>query len=70
MGEQVMGRREREFLNGFEQAAILTKRILATPPSYTTAEEYVADVVDLHADSEDLVSRGLVVGCLSALGKG
>jgi hypothetical protein len=65
-----MGRREKEFLSGFERAAILTKRIIESPPSYTTAEEYVEDVMDLHADSEDLVSRGLVVGCLSALGKG
>lgn len=65
-----MGRREKEFLSGFERAAILTRGILDSPPSYTTAEEYVEDVVDLHADSEDLVSRGLVVGCLSALGKG
>jgi hypothetical protein len=65
-----MGRKEKEFLSGFERAAILTKRILASPPTYTSAEEYVEDVVDLHANSEDLISRGLVVGCLSALGKG
>jgi hypothetical protein len=65
-----MGRKEKEFLSGFERAAILTQRILASPPTYTSPEEYVEDVVDLHANSEDLLSRGLVVGCLSALGKG
>jgi len=65
-----MGRREKDFLIGFERAAILTRRVLASPPTYMTAQAYVEDVVDLHADSEDLVSRGLVVGCLAALGKG
>jgi hypothetical protein len=28
------------------------------------------DVAELHADSDDLVRRGLAVGCLSAVGKG
>ena len=65
-----MGRRERAFLTGFERAAVLTQRILANPPSHTSPEEYMRDVAHLHADSDDLVSRGLAVGCLSAVGQG
>ena len=65
-----MGRKEKDFLIGFERAAILTKRVLDSPPTYMTPQAYVEDVVDLHADSEDLVSRGLVVGCLAAFGRG
>jgi hypothetical protein len=65
-----MGRREKAFLTGFERAAVLTQRILANPPSHTSAEEYMRDVAHLHADSDDMVSRGLAVGCLSAVGKG
>jgi hypothetical protein len=65
-----MGRRERAFLNGFERAAVLTRQILANPPSHTSAEEYMRDVAHLHGDSDDMTCRGLAVGCLSAVGKG
>lgn len=64
-----MSRGERDFLAGFEKAALLTQEILAAPPAYTSREEYVVSVAHLHADSEDLRSRGLAVGCLSALGR-
>ena len=64
-----MSRREKEFLAGFEKAALLTQRILACPPSYTTAREYLNDVVRLLRGSDDLVERGLVVGCLCAVGE-
>jgi hypothetical protein len=64
-----MGRREREFLDGFERAAILTRTVLDKPPSHTTAKNYVEDVIHLHEHSEDLLSRGFVVGCMSALGR-
>lgn len=64
-----MSRSEKEFLKGFEKAALLILGILACPPSFTSREEYVESVAHLHADSDDLRSRGLAVGCLSALGK-
>ena len=64
-----MSRNEKEFLLGFERAALLTQRILASPLAYTTPDEYMENVAHLHADSDDLVSRGLAVGCLSALGR-
>jgi hypothetical protein len=58
-----------EFLAGFEKAALLTRHVLASPPLHTTGPDYIESVAHLHADSQDLVSRGLAVGCLSALGK-
>ena len=64
-----MSREEKEFLFGFEKAALLAQQILSSPPAYTTAREYLDSVVHLHRDSDDLVSRGLVVGCLCAVGK-
>lgn len=64
-----MSRKETEFLAGFSKAALLTQRVLASPPAYTTSQDYIESVAHLHADSQDLVSRGLAVGCLSALGK-
>ena len=64
-----MSRGEKDFLAGFEKAALLTQQIMAAPPAFTSREEYVASVAHLHADSEDLRSRGLAVGCLSALGR-
>ena len=64
-----MNRDEKEFLIGFEKAALLAQQILNSPPAYTTAREYLESVAHLHRDSDDLVSRGLVVGCLSAVGK-
>jgi hypothetical protein len=64
-----VSRGEKDFLAGFQKAALLTQEILAAPPSFTSREEYVVSVAHLHADSEDLRSRGLAVGCLSALGR-
>jgi hypothetical protein len=64
-----MSRQAREFLRGFQQAALLAQRILASPPTYMSAKEYLEDVADLHAAANDLVRRGLAAGCLSALGK-
>jgi hypothetical protein len=64
-----MSRRERDFLTGFEKAALLTQRVAACPPSYTTARDYLKNVVQLLRGSEDLVERGLVVGCLCAVGE-
>jgi hypothetical protein len=65
-----MERKEREFLSGFERAARLVQQILTCPPAHITGAGYVADVARLHGDAEDLVRRGLAVGCLSALGRG
>lgn len=64
-----MSRNGHEFLAGFQQAAVLTRTVMAQPPSYTSAKEYLEDVAHLHADSDDLTRRGLAVGCLSALGR-
>lgn len=65
-----MERRERDFLTGFERAALLVQQILTFPPAYATREAYVVDVARLHGDADDLVRRGLAVGCLAALGRG
>jgi hypothetical protein len=64
-----VSRKEIDFLAGFSKAALLTQRVLASPPLHTSGQDYIESVAHLHADSEDLVSRGLAVGCLSALGK-
>ena len=64
-----MERREREFLAGFERAARLVQQVLACPPSYASGDRYLEDVARLHGDAEDLVRRGLAVGCLAALGR-
>lgn len=64
-----MNREEQDFLTGFGLAATLTRRVMGQRPSYTTAEKYVEDVADLHADAQDFVRRGVAVGCLSAFGK-
>jgi hypothetical protein len=65
-----MGRQEQAFLAGFGKAAVLAQQVKDHPPSHTTPEEYMRDVAHLHGDSEDLLSRGLAVGCLSAFGQG
>ena len=64
-----MERRAKDFLNGFERAAHLTRRVLETPSSYTRPKDYLKDVADLNADADDLTRRGLAVGCLAALGE-
>jgi hypothetical protein len=62
-------REEQQFLDGFGKAALLARRMLDSPPTYTTPRDYLESVASLHEDSDDLTSRGLAVGCLSALGK-
>lgn len=64
-----MNRDEKDFLTGFSLAATLTRRVMGQSPSYTTAQKYVEDVADLHADAEDFLRRGVAVGCHSAFGK-
>lgn len=64
-----MDRQAREFLTGFQRAAILAQRVLTCPPAYVDGAQYLEDVAHLHAGSDELVQRGLVVGCLSAIGK-
>ena len=64
-----MTRNERDFLMGFGLAATLTRRVMGQSPSYTSAQKYVEDVADLHADAEDMLRRGVAVGCHSAFGK-
>jgi hypothetical protein len=65
-----MDRQIREYLRGFEQAAVLVRRVLSDPPSYKNAESYVEDVAaDLHVRATDPLRRGIAVGCLSALGR-
>jgi hypothetical protein len=64
-----MTRNEKQFLEGFGVAAMLTRCVMGEAPSYTTAEQYVEDVAHLHADSDDFLRRGIAVGCLSAIGK-
>jgi hypothetical protein len=63
-----MSRRERDFLIGFQKAALLTRRVSECPPSYTTARDYMRDVARLLGGSDGLVEQGLVAGCRSAFG--
>jgi hypothetical protein len=67
--EGIVGRNEKEFLAGFAMAALLMQRLQAQPPSFTSRQDYAESVAHLHEASDDLLSRGLAVGCLSALGK-
>jgi hypothetical protein len=62
-------RREREFLVGFERAARLVQQVLTGPSSYASGKGYLEYVARLHGDADDLVRRGLAVGCLTALGR-
>jgi hypothetical protein len=64
-----MGRRETEFLLGFAKAALLTKAVAAAPPAFTTAQDYMKTVAQLHADADEALRRGLAVGCLAAVGE-
>jgi hypothetical protein len=65
-----MDRQAKAFLQGFERAAQLAQRVLTTPPRHTSPAQYMRDVALLHARVDDPTSRGLAVGCLSALEKG
>lgn len=67
--EGPMTRDAREFLQGFERAAMLTRGLLEHPPAITSREAYVQDVADLNRDANDMVRRGLAVGCLVAVGR-
>ncbi len=64
-----MDRQIKEYLAGFERAALLVRRVLSEPPRYQSAPSYLEYVARLHLDAEDLLRRGLAVGCLSALGR-
>jgi len=70
MQEAILERAEREFLAGFERAALLVQQVLTCPQAYASGDRYLADVAQLHGDAEDLTRRGLAVGCLAALGRG
>jgi len=65
-----MSHSARDFLLGFERAAVLTQRMLAHPPDMMSAPDYMGYVADLYASADDPLGRGLAVGCLSALGRG
>jgi hypothetical protein len=64
-----MVRDGREFLDGFQRAALLTQDLIKRPPAHTTREDYMQSVADLNGDAQDLLRRGLAVGCLVAVGK-
>jgi hypothetical protein len=64
-----MSPRDKEFLAGFARAALLTAAVLKSAPSQVTADAYLEAVARLLRDSQDLVGRGVAVGCLAALGK-
>ena len=64
-----MDQRSKEYLAGFQRAALLVQRVLSAPPSYKSAQAYIEDVAHLHDHAVDLVRRGIAVGCLSALGR-
>ena len=64
-----MGRSEKDFLLGFAKAATLTQRVLAAPPAHTTPRDYMKDVAHLLRSSDDLVERGIAVGCMAAVGE-
>ena len=65
-----MDRQAKEFLEGFQKAAQLTQNLADSRTPHQDPTEYLRDVADLHGQSDDLVRRGLAVGCLCALGKG
>ena len=65
-----MDRQAKEFLEGFQKAAQLTQRLADNRSPHPDPTDYLKDVADLHGHSDDLVRRGLAVGCLCALGKG
>lgn len=64
-----MERGEKDFLAGFQRAAVLVQRVLSSPPAYASGDRYLEDVAQLHVDADDLTRRGLAVGCLVALGR-
>jgi hypothetical protein len=64
-----MQRQTTEYLTGFGRAAQLVRRVLAEPPCFKAAPEYVESVAALHAGTDDMFCRGLAVGCLAALGR-
>ena len=64
-----MSQPETEFLQGFEKAALLARRVADHPPSYTSPPEYLKDVARLMVGSSSFVERGLAAGCLTAIGE-
>jgi hypothetical protein len=64
-----MGRSEKDFLLGFAKAATLTQGVLAAPPAHTSPRDYMKDVAHLLRSSDDLVERGIAVGCMAAVGE-
>ena len=64
-----MGRSEKEFLLGFAMAATLTQRMLTAPPAHTSPRDYMKDVAHLLRSSDNLVGRGIAVGCMAAVGE-
>lgn len=64
-----MNRQAKDFLMGFQHAALLTQEVRSRTPGYATAAVYLETVARLFAGSSDLVGRGLAAGCLSALGR-
>jgi len=65
-----MDRPAKEFLAGFQKAAQLTQSLADSRSPHSDPTDYLRDVADLHGHSDDLVRRGLAVGCLCAMGKG
>jgi hypothetical protein len=64
-----MDRQAKQFLAGFQKAAQLAKQLADNRSSLSDPADYMEDVADLHGHSDDLVRRGLAVGCLCAVGK-
>jgi hypothetical protein len=64
-----MDRHAKQFLEGFQRAAQLAQQLADNRSSLSDPAEYMEDVADLHGHSDDLVRRGLAVGCLCAVGK-
>jgi hypothetical protein len=65
-----MDRQAKQFLEGFQKAAQLAQHLADNRSPQSDPMEYLEDVADLHGHSDDLVRRGLAVGCLCAVGKG
>jgi hypothetical protein len=65
-----MDRQARQFLEGFQKAAQLAQNLADNRSPHSDPTEYMEDVADLHGQSDDMVRRGLAVGCLCAVGKG
>ncbi len=65
-----MDRQAKQFLEGFQKAAQLVQNLADHCSPQSDPAEYLEGVADLHGHSDDLVRRGVAVGCLCAVGKG